>query len=225
MTPVAQMKHKPRGSFQTLGVKTMKNILNKILLGVFLIASTGCLTTPPEKVLITNLSERIEIPGVSILPPQEKGWHYQRWSPTEVEFGKVVSNEKSFVMVVSLSRLTEFDTKEDFINYLSNQRQRNAGNPRYEDLINEEHFSEEKETPSLRFHTKYKDKGSLHLTKGKNYFLVNDHGIFCRHPKAYSISVNIVCSQRSLEGEERADWEKVANEFIQNTEFIDFPKE
>ncbi len=161
-----------------------------------------------------------------MLPPQEDGWSYEKLTPGKIEFGKAISKEKSFVIQVSLSRLPAVESKEEFMKLLSDQRQRNTGNPRYETLINEETFSEEKKCPALRFHTKYKDKKSPYLPKGKEAFVVEDYGIFCMHPKGGGdISANIVCSQRSMEGEERADWEKVANEFIQNVEFIDFPKE
>jgi hypothetical protein len=208
----------------TLGDKNMK--LTKLILCLLLVSNTGCLAKSPEKISITNSNERIEIFGLSMLPPQEDGWFYEKLTPGKIEFGKAISKEKSFVIQVSLSRLPAVESKEEFIRVLSDQRQRNAGNPRYETLINDEIFSEEKKVPALRFHTKYKDKGSPHLPKGEAAFIVEDYGIFCMHPKGGGdISANIVCSQRSLEGKERTDWEKVANEFIQNVEFIDFPTE
>ncbi len=200
--------------------------LIQFTLCLLLLSSTGCLAQSPERISVTNTSERIEIFGVSMLPPQEDGWSYEKLTPGKIEFGKAISKEKSFVIQVSLSRLPAVESKEEFMKLLSDQRQRNTGNPRYETLINEETFSEEKKCPALRFHTKYKDKKSPYLPKGKEAFVVEDYGIFCMHPKGGGdISANIVCSQRSMEGEERADWEKVANEFIQNVEFIDFPKE
>ena len=196
-----------------------------ILTFLVLVVTCECMANGPKLTEIKDQTARLEIIGVSMLPPQEAGWHYKKPTPGKIEFGKVISKEKSFVALVSLSRLPEFKSKEDFMKFLSDQRQRDTGNPRYETLINDEAFSEEKGTPALRFHTKYKDKGSPHLPKGKEAFIVEDHGIFCRHPKAWGVSVNIVFSQRTLQGEGRIDWEKVANEFIQNVEFIDFPKE
>jgi hypothetical protein len=197
-----------------------------LILILFILGATcGCMANTPNLTEIKDPSARLEIFGVSMLPPQEDGWHYEKLTPGKIEFGKVVSKEKSFVALVSLSRLPEFESKEDFMKFLSDQRQRNTGNPRYETLMNDEAFSEEKETPALRFHTKYKDKASLHLPKGKEAFIIEDYGIFCRHPQVFDVSVNIVFSQRALEGEERTDWEKIANEFIENVEFIEFPEE
>ncbi len=204
----------------------MKIKTHLVLVAFSLVSICGCMANDLNLTEITNQTNRLEIYGVSMLPPQEDGWHYEKLTPGKIEFGKVVSKEKSFVALVSLSQLPAFESKEEFVEYLSDQRQRNTGNPRYETLVNDEAFSEEKEVPALRFHTKYKDKESPHLPKGKEAFIVEDYGIFCMHPKGGGdVSVNIVFSQRALEGEERTDWEKVANEFIQSVEFIDFPTE
>jgi hypothetical protein len=199
--------------------------LIKLALSLLLLSSTGCLAQSPERISITNTSERIEIFGVSMLPPQESGWQYEKLNPAKIEFAKGHNKEASFIVYISLSKLPNFESKEEFMNYLSEQRQRNTGNPLFENILNTEEFSEEKETPSMRFHTKYKDKGSPHLPKGYDYYISEEYGIFCRHPKAWNVSVNIVCSQRTVPDQERADWKEFADEFIKNVEFIDFPTE
>lgn len=204
----------------------MKMKTQLILVAFSLVSICGCMANDLNLTEITDQTNRLEIYGVSMLPPQENGWHYEKLTPGKIEFGKAISKEKSFVIQVSLSRLPAFESKEEFIKFLSEQRQRNTGDPRYETLINDETFSEEKKCPALRFHTKYKDKKSPYLPKGAEAFIVEDYGIFCMHPKGGGdVSANIVCSQRSLEGDERTDWEKLANQFIQNVEFVDFPTE
>ena len=192
-----------------------------LFLGMF----CGCVATGPNLQPISDSSARIDILGVSMLPPQEAGWHYERLTPAKIEFGKALNRETSFVIMVSLSWMPKFNSQEEFMKTISAQRQRESGNPRYETFVNEEIFSDEKDTPAFRFHTKYKDKGSPYLPKGEEAFIVEDYGIFCRHPMAWNVSVNIVCSQRTLPDNRRVDWDKLANEFIRNVEFIEFPEE
>jgi len=204
-------------------IKNMKLI--QFVLCLLLLSNTGCLAQSPERISVTNSSDRIEIFGVSMLPPQESGWQYEKLSPAKIEFAKGHNKEASFIVYISLSKLPSFESKEEFMTYLSEQRQRNTGNPRFENILNTEEFSEEKETPSMRFHTKYKDKDSPHLPKGEPYYITDEYGIFCRHPKAWGVSVNIVCSQRTIPNRERLDWKSLADEFIKNVEFIDFPTE
>lgn len=188
-------------------------------------STVGCIAENARLTKITSLTNRFEILGVSMLPPQEAGWHYEKLSPAKIEFGKITRKDQSFVGLVLLSRLPKIESKDEFIKVLSEQRQRNTGNPRYETLINDEEYSVEKETPSLRFHTKYKDKASPHLPEGKECFIVEDYGIICRHPKAWNVAVFIALSQRTLPGEEQTDWKEIADEFIRGVEFIDVPKE
>jgi len=199
--------------------------LIQFALSLLLLSSTGCLAQSPERISVTNNSERIEIFGVSMLPPQEDEWSYEKLTPGKIQFAKGNNKEASFIVHISLSKLPNFESKEEFMNYLSEQRQRNTGNPRFENTLNTEEFSEEKETPSMRFHTRYKDKGSPHLPEGEPYYISDEYGIFCRHPKAWGVSVNIVCSQRTIPNKERLDWKSFADEFIKNVEFIDFPTE
>jgi hypothetical protein len=198
--------------------------LVQFVLGLLLLSNAGCLAQSPERICVTNTSERIEIFGVSMLPPQESGWQYEKLNSAKIEFAKG-NKDASFIVYISLSKLPNFESKQEFMNGLSEQRQRNTGNPRFENILNTEEFSAEKETPSMRFHTIYKDKGSPHLPKGAPYYITEEYGIFCRHPKAWNVSVNIVCSQRTIPGGERLDWKAVADEFIKNVEFMDFPTE
>ena len=144
--------------------------------------SMGVQAQASEKISITNSNERIEIFGVSMLPPYEDGWDYEKLTPGKIKFEKAISKEASFVILVSLSRLPAFESKAEFMKFLSDQRQRNTSKSDYEILINDEAFSDEKRCPALRFHTKYKDKLSPYLPTGETAFVVEDYGIFCMHP-------------------------------------------
>ena len=154
------------------------------------ILTTGCLPTASKKVNISNSSDRIEMLGVSILPPQEKGWSYEKITDGQIEFSKLINKEETFIIQVSLSRIPRFKSQDEFMKFLSEQRMRNDGDPRFETLINDEVFSEEKGVPSLRFHTKYKDKASPHLPKGEEAFILDEFGIFC-----ITLKVEELCQQ------------------------------
>lgn len=175
---------------------------------------------------ITSLTNRLEILGVSMLPPQEDGWRYSKVHPARIEFGKVGGRkDRSLVGVVVLSKLPTTSSIEEFIKVISEQRARNTGNPRFENLTNDEVFSTEKDTPSVRYHTKYKDFGAKNLPKGASYLIVEDIGIMCRHPENKNVGVTIALSQRSLPENAIENFEVLANDFIKNAEFLSFPTE
>jgi len=196
-----------------------------LAIAIFLTSALGCTAEQTGFEKITDLTNRIEVMGLTLLPPQEVGWEYKKISPARTQFGKVGTQKgQSLAGMVVLSKLPNIGSKEEFMKVVSEQRARNTKNPRFEDLINDEVFSTEKDTPSVRYHTKYKDFGATNLPKGYEYLIVEDVGIMCRHPDNKNVAVTIALSQRSLPEDAIENFEALANDFIKNSEFIALPQ-
>ncbi len=196
-----------------------------LAIAIFLTSALGCIAGQAGFEKITNLTNRIEVIGLTLLPPQEEGWEYKKISPAKTQFGKVGTQKgQSLAGLVVLSKLPNIGSKEEFMKVFSEQLARDTGNPRFEDLINDEVFSTEKNTPSVRYHTKYKDFGVTNLPKGAKYLIVEDFGIMCRHPGNKNVGVTIALSQRSLPEDAIENFEALANDFIKNAEFIALPQ-
>ena len=115
------------------------NIKVHLLLITFLLCSIcGCKTNNSNLTKITDQRTRLEALGVSLLPPQEDGWHYAKIHPARIEFGKI-GNQKgqSFAGMIVLSKLPDVGSEKEFLDVISKQRKRDSGNPRYEDLLND----------------------------------------------------------------------------------------
>ena len=197
------------------------NIKVHLLLITFLLCSIcGCKTNNSNLTKITDQRTRLEALGVSLLPPQEDGWHYAKIHPARIEFGKI-GNQKgqSFAGMIVLSKLPDVGSEKEFLDVISKQRKRDSGNPRYEDLLNEEAISYEKNTIAVRFHTKYKDYGAKNLPKSSSYLIIEDIGIICRHPENKNVGVTIALSQRSTPEDASKTFKSLADEFIKNAEF------
>lgn len=197
------------------------NIKAHLLLITFLLGSIcGCKTNNLNPTKITDQTIRLEVLGVSLLPPQEDGWHYVKKHPARIEFGKIGTPKgQSFAGMVVLSKLPDIGSEKEFLEVISKQRKRDSGNPRYEDLLNEETVSYEKNTIAVRFHTKYKDYGAKNLPKSSSYLIVEDIGIICRHPENKNVGVTIALSQRSTPEDASKTFESLAEDFIKNAEF------
>jgi hypothetical protein len=196
-----------------------------LALVIFLVATLGYSADKAGFEQITNLTNRIEVLGLTLLPPQEAGWAYKKVSPARTQFGRVgTKNGQSLAGLVVMSKLPNIGSKEEFMKVVSEQRSRNTGNPRFENLINEEVFSTEKDTPAVRYHTKYKDFGATNLPPGASYLITEDIGIMCRHPDNKNVGVTIALSQRSLPEDAIENFEALANVFIKNAEFIPLPQ-
>lgn len=202
----------------------MKTKLYIPIIAVLLASLFGCTTPYAGYRDITDVSQRIELIGLSVLPPQEDGWKYRRDSAIYTTFGKEGTQEaQSIIGLVALYKIPDITSEEEFIKVSSDLLGLGSGDPRYEDAIDDLVYSTEKNTPSVRYHSKYKDLGAINLPKGTAHLMTEDIGIFCKHPDNPSIGVNIVLSQRSLPGDTVENFKELADEFIKNAEFSQLP--
>ncbi len=197
-----------------------------ILLIAFLLGSTcGCASEWSEATRVTSMTNRIEILGMSLLPPQREGWSYIRNHPARITFGKPGNtSDQSVIGAVVLSKLPDIGSEAEFLEVVSKQRHRNVGDPRYEYLVDEETVSCEKNTLGVRIHTKYKDFGAKNLPEGCSCLIVEDIGIMCRHPENKNVAASIILSQRSKPENTVTNFQELADGFIKNAEFTPFPK-
>ena len=108
----------------------------KLLIGIIAVFYfNGCASSAPKYTKINNLDNRIEIVGVSVLPPQEFGWHYYKEHQGKVILGKTGSKlGETYTGIVVLSKLPDFDTKEEFLHIISKQRKLESKSQRYRSL-------------------------------------------------------------------------------------------
>jgi hypothetical protein len=198
---------------------------NTILINAIIVTSlllNACVADSPYS-KIQNFSERIETPVYSVLPPQEPGWNYYQENPIKLTFGRLGNEEgQSYAGHVVVSRLADVNNKEEFFKLLSKQRARDAGNTRYEDLVNEETVEVKDGNYIFRFHTKYKDFGANNLPKNAKYLVIEDYGVGFQHPFKKNIVVTIALSQRASPSDINNNFSVLANKFISSIEFYDF---
>jgi tetratricopeptide (TPR) repeat protein len=184
----------------------------------------GC-ATKGDYTKIHTQNQKIDIEGVSILPPQGDGWYFRKEHDGSIRFVKSgKTQDQSLVGLVVLSMLPDCNTKEEFLNIVSEQRARNSQNPRFEIILNDEVLSDEKDNFCVRAHTTVKDFKSKNLPATAGFLLMENIDLICRHPFDKRIAVTIGFSQRALPNNEFRNFESDANEFIKNVILIPFEK-
>ncbi len=184
---------------------------------------SACSTSKTKYITISNLSERIKTPAYSVLPPQEKGWAYNRETPIKLVFGRQNSkNDQSYVGFVVVSRLIKVNSKEEYFDFVTSQRNRDIGNPRYEDISNEENVELIENNYVFRFHKKFKDFGAKNLPKSAKYLVIEDYGATYQHPLKENYAVTIALSQRTLPSGMVNSFHILAKEFVDSIQFYDF---
>lgn len=185
-------------------------------LAIFLL--TGCSSVPPfEKV--EDQTVVITLPGFSLKAPPGKGWYKGQQDSQKVIFARKGDNKNQSLIAMAIRHsLPDInpDTDQGLLNMVAEMRRRDPKNKRFETILKEEVISKEKSTVAIRFHTKYKDYGAKNKPKTAKYMITEDIGILWRHPQEKNIGLTIGLSQRYLEGDPVNDFEKIANEFIEN---------
>lgn len=175
-------------------------------------------------VRITNPNARIDVSLALVLPPGGSGWSLSRIHAGSVRFGKLGSAPgESFFGLVVLSRLPPLNSREEFQSVVSRQRARDSGDPRFEDIVNDETVSVEDGVWVFRFHMKYKDFGANSVQPGSSYLIVEDYGAVFRHPDHRDVAVTVSLSRRSTPEDSDGAFEKLAADFTGSVEFVEDP--
>jgi len=121
--------------------------------------------------------------------------------------------------MVVLSKLPDFNTKEEFLHIFSKQRKRKISNQRFENLLNEEKLVPNSKIMKIMFHTKYKDFEAKNLPSSMEYLIVEDFGATFRHPHNKNIAVTLALSKRTIDEDSDANFKKLADEFLSSVTF------
>ena len=204
----------------------MKSLSTTIIVSLILVFT---LQTTKKGLLASEITpqKRLEIIGLSLLPPSGENWHHEIVHPARIEFGKLVNDKlESFVASAVIHKLPEAVSEEEFLNKISEGRWGESKEQvRFKTLLKEEKITHEKGTLCVRYHTKYEDHGSKYLIKDFPYFTVEDIGLICRHPEDRNIGVSIGISQRAKPDNLLDNFNKLANDFLFNARFEQLPKD
>ena len=195
---------------------------------VLLILMLSAFTTQePTLQKINGPQKRLNIVGLSLLPPSGDGWHYKIVHPARIEFGKLGNNElQSLIASAVAHKLPTAESEKDFLSKISEERWREEkSNTRFKNLLIEEKISHEKECLCVRYHSKYEDHGSKYLSKQIPYLIVEDIGLICRHPGNKNVGISIGISQRAEPNKLLQNFESIANDFLSNAKFETLPSE
>jgi len=205
--------------------KTIHPVKTLIFLFLLLTACASKQITPANA---SEQQERLNIVGLSLLPPSGEGWNYKIIHPGRIEFGKLGSStHQSLLASAVLHKLPTTESEDDFLAKISKERWggEDKGQTRFTNLLIEEKITHEKEDICVRYHSKYEDHQSKYLTTNILYYIVEDIGLICRYPGKENIGVSIGISQRAEPDKLLENFESIANEFLSNTRYEPLPEE
>ena len=158
--------------------------------------------------------------------PDGSDWSYSREHEGRVTFGKLGGDAvQSLSGMVVLSKRPSLESEAAFLDLVRDQRSRDAGDSRCEDIIREESVSVNDGTWVVRFSIKYRDFGASNLPPAARYLVIEDRGATFRHPMYSGVAVTITLSQRSLPDAPLENFAALAEHLINSVEFHAAPRE
>jgi hypothetical protein len=149
---------------------------------------------------IIDTSKRIDISGVSVLPPQETNWHILTLSSFQLTLGKQGQQPgESYVTVASTYKLPDLTTEDDFLKKVSEGRASRPQTGRFESIKNDETLAQGRETLCMRYNTVSQDNAAR-VNGEKKVMILEMVGYHCQHPKNKHIGVNFEYSHRHYSG-------------------------
>jgi hypothetical protein len=191
----------------------------KVLTIILCLLVTSCITVAP----IVSPYSRIDIYGVSSLPPQNGQWSVIVASGTQMSLAKSggIDNE-SLVVQVSTFQLPEFEKDEDFLTYVQQGRASEPDTGRFRVIENEESLSILDDATCVKYHSVSEDNAAQ--IKGGNVasMLLENMGYNCQHPLNKLVGVHIEYSLRRYPDTVYSSFESDANGFFGNIGFTSF---
>lgn len=187
------------------------------LLTIISIASCSGRSVPE----VTEPMARIDLQGVSILPPQEKGWKVLQKKTNGLHLTKrIAHSDTSYVASVVIIELPDIESKEQFANKIR----------KFLSVFDTGRFTIIKQDGEIsysngyycwRYHILSEDRAAKTKT-GKTVMTLEVIGNICQYPKDKNKGVHCGYSQRYIPGNQDPELKTKADEFSLNVMFTDY---
>lgn len=168
-----------------------------------------------SKTEIDDPSVRInEVTGVSVLPPQEKGWQVLERSKTNLVLGKKgPTSSSTYIAIVTLFKLPKLETEYEFLEYISKMKEAQQPKEKFRLIKDKKEMIRGGTNHIIKYHAIAEDKVAT-AKFGDKTQLLEIIGYTGQHPSNHSIGVDLGYSFRHQAGAEDVNFEEKANAFL-----------
>jgi hypothetical protein len=172
-----------------------------------------------DSIPISDTSTRLNIYGVSVLPPQQNDWTIIRHNGDQLLLRKSGEEDKSYVAVVSIHFLQDISSENEFLKLIENAREAIDETGRIIILENNIEFYKGKADYCVKFKTLMNDFGAKRPSGNTEAMLIETIGFNCRHPFNKNILVNVEYSRRYYPSYSDSSWQEEADQFLNQIKF------
>lgn len=178
---------------------------------------SACDTTLRRGEELPISTDRFNTKGLSVLPPQEKGWIFAGAGKTGLNLVKRGTNtDETYAATVSIFNLPHIPNKSKFLQFVKMGHKKDTDQNRFNLLSYNAKLYKGESEYCVKFNSKAEDKEAIKRSSKQESMILEIIGFNCRHPYNNSIAIQATYSHRYYSGNKDKNLNKKAAEFLNN---------
>ena len=190
-----------------------------------LFAALTCLQTPAQSPSPgTSVSEARQM-GFVAMPPAEAGWRVAHQEDSEVTYTKRGVQADHFYAATALlfGLPSQFDTAEQFVNYVKQARLKNADPARFSLVESDDALATDRAERCVKYHYRALEQIPRDEEPDGPIRNIDVYGYTCIHPQDPYLALDFSYSQRTADTMLLQDIAQPAENYLQQVKLINLP--
>lgn len=180
----------------------------------------GCASSPPQLQELPVPPQKINQPGYSFLPLNEKGWFAGPRNQYQVALVKRGNQtDETFAIQGIASKLPEFVSTDDFVQLVKQGQAADTDPKRFKIVEHMVVADSSKRAQCARSHLVTEDTGAVKRTSTVGPMILEVAALVCAHPGNRILGISIIYSHRYYPGQADPAFMQKADQVINSIEF------
>ena len=183
-------------------------------------ALLGCASSPQRLQELPIPPQKINQPGYSLLPLNEKGWLAGPRNQYQLALVKPGSHaDETFAIQGIASRLPEFGSADDFVRLVKQGQAADTDPPRFKIVEHTVVADSSKHAQCARSHLITEDNNAVKRTSTSGSMVLEAATLTCAHPGNKILGISIIYSHRYYPGQADPTFMQKADQVMNGFEF------
>lgn len=196
----------------------MKRIFASAIIAT--VALLGCASSPQRPQELPLPPQRINQPGYSLLPLNEKGWFVGPRNQYQLSLGKYGSHaDETFAIQGIASKLPEFSSTDDFVRLVKEGQAADTDPKRFKILQHKVVADSSRSAQCARSYSITEDNNAVKRTPTSGPMVLEAAALTCAHPGNKILGITIIYSHRYYSGQADPAFMQTADQVMNSVEF------
>jgi hypothetical protein len=180
----------------------------------------GCASSPQHLQELPSPPQKINQPGYSLLPLNEKGWFAGPRNQYQLTLGKYGSHaDETFAIQGIASKLPEFISTDDFVRVVKEGQAADTDSSRFKIMEHQVVADSSRHAQCARSHLVTEDNNAVKRTSTSGPMVLEAATLTCAHPGNKILGISIIYSHRYYSGQADPAFMQKADQVMSSVEF------